>query len=131
MVKTGLIGDQFSSEWCHFSTTVTLFNQLIHHNDKVKLKKLSSFILNQGCIQSLQTIKLSKKNVKKSGVSYPIFDSQVCVIIYVNFCHGNTAFLFGNGLLQPRPKDLTGATPAKNTQTEQTSECSFPKRLQY
>ncbi len=46
MVKTGLIGDQFSREWCHFSTTVTLFNQLLHHNDKVKTKKMSSFTLN-------------------------------------------------------------------------------------
>ncbi len=45
MVKTGLNGDQFSSEWCHFSTTITLFNQAIHHNDKVKSKKLSSFTL--------------------------------------------------------------------------------------
>ncbi len=36
MVKTGLIGDQFSCEWCHFSTTVKLFNQVVHHNDKVK-----------------------------------------------------------------------------------------------
>ncbi len=45
MVKTGLIGEQFSSEWCHCSTTITLFNQVIHHNDKVKPKKLSSFTL--------------------------------------------------------------------------------------
>ncbi len=45
MVQTGLIGDQFSSEWCRFST-ITLFNQIIHHNDKVKPKnKLSSFTL--------------------------------------------------------------------------------------
>ncbi len=34
MVKTGLTGDQFSSDWCHFSTTVTLFYQVIDHNDK-------------------------------------------------------------------------------------------------
>ncbi len=52
MVKTELIGDQFSSEWCHFSTTITLFSQVIHHNDKVKTKKpLFSFILS-----SLQTL---------------------------------------------------------------------------
>ncbi len=37
MVKTGLIGDQFSNKWCHFST-ITLFHQVIHHSDKVKLK---------------------------------------------------------------------------------------------
>ncbi len=36
MLKTGLIGDQFSSEWCHFSTTIMLFNQVIHHDNKVK-----------------------------------------------------------------------------------------------
>ncbi len=35
MVKTVLIGDQFSSEWCHISTTITLFNWVWHHNDKV------------------------------------------------------------------------------------------------
>ncbi len=45
MVKTGLIGDQFSSEWCHFSTALILFNQVIHHDDKVKPKKLSSFTM--------------------------------------------------------------------------------------
>ncbi len=45
MVQTGLIADHFSSEWCHFSTTITLFNQVIHHNDKVKTKQLSSFTL--------------------------------------------------------------------------------------
>ncbi len=43
MVKTGLTGDQFSSEWCHFSVTNTLFNQVIHHNDNAQ--KLSSFTL--------------------------------------------------------------------------------------
>ncbi len=42
MVETRLIGDKFISKWCHFSTTVTLFNQVIHHNDKVKPKKSSS-----------------------------------------------------------------------------------------
>ncbi len=47
MVKTGLIGDQFSSKWCQFSTSTTLFNQVIRHNDKVKPKKLSSFTLNK------------------------------------------------------------------------------------
>ncbi len=45
IVKTGLIRDQFSSKWCHFSTPITLFNQVIHHNDKVKPSKLSSFTL--------------------------------------------------------------------------------------
>ncbi len=50
MVKTGLIGDQFSSKWCHFSTTITLFNQVIHHNDKVEPKKLHSFTLS--CIDN-------------------------------------------------------------------------------
>ncbi len=47
MVKTVLTGDQFSSEWCQplVSTTITPFNQVIHHNDKVEPKKLSSFIL--------------------------------------------------------------------------------------
>ncbi len=44
-VKTGLIGGQFSSKWCHFSTTVKPFNHVIHHNDKVKVEKLSSFTL--------------------------------------------------------------------------------------
>ncbi len=44
MVQTGLIGDQSNSEWCHFSTTITLFDQVIHHNDKVKTKQLSSVI---------------------------------------------------------------------------------------
>ncbi len=39
------MGDQFSSEWCHFLNTITLFNQVIHHNDKVKPKKLFSFTL--------------------------------------------------------------------------------------
>lgn len=42
---------------------------------------------------------------------HPVFDCQVCVIVYVNFCHGNTAFLFCNSLLQPWPKDLAGTTP--------------------
>ncbi len=46
MVKTVLIGDQFSSRWCHFSTTITFFNQVICRTDKVKPKKLFSFILN-------------------------------------------------------------------------------------
>ncbi len=45
MVNTGLTGDKFSSEWCHFSTTITLFDQVIHHNDKVKPKMLFSFTL--------------------------------------------------------------------------------------
>ncbi len=45
MVQTGLIGDQFSSELCHFSTTITLFYQVIHHNDNFKPKMLSSFTL--------------------------------------------------------------------------------------
>ncbi len=45
--KPGLVGDQFCSERCHFSTTITQFNQLIHHNDKVKPKKLSRFTLNK------------------------------------------------------------------------------------
>ncbi len=31
-----------SSEWSHFSATITLFNQVIHHNEKVT-PKLSSF----------------------------------------------------------------------------------------
>ncbi len=38
MVKTGFIGDQFSNKWCHFFTTILLFNQVIHHNDKVMPK---------------------------------------------------------------------------------------------
>ncbi len=41
----GFIRDQFSSEWCNFLTTITRFNQVIHHNDKVKPKQLSSFTL--------------------------------------------------------------------------------------
>ncbi len=52
MVKTGVIGDKFGSEWCHFSTKITLFNQVIHHDDKVKLKKLSSFTLSMSHIST-------------------------------------------------------------------------------
>ncbi len=33
------------TSWCHFSKTTALFNQVIHHYDKVKPKKLSSFTL--------------------------------------------------------------------------------------
>ncbi len=36
MVKTGLSGDQFNNEWCHFSTTIALCNQAVHYNDKAK-----------------------------------------------------------------------------------------------
>ncbi len=45
MIKTGLIGDKFSSKLCYFPTTSGLFSQVIHHNDKVKPKKLSGFTL--------------------------------------------------------------------------------------
>ncbi len=45
MMKTGLIGDQFSSKWCHFSTTITLFNQVIHHNDKSRKLSVMCIIL--------------------------------------------------------------------------------------
>ncbi len=38
MGKNRLIGDQLSTEWSHFSTTITLLDQVIHHNDKVKSK---------------------------------------------------------------------------------------------
>lgn len=45
--------------------------------------------------------------------SHPVFNSQVCVIVYVNFGHGHASFLFCNSLLQPGPEDLTGTTPPK------------------
>ncbi len=59
MVKTGLIGNQLSSKWCHFSTIITLFNQVIHHNDKVKPKKLSGFTLNYSLILTRGISRLS------------------------------------------------------------------------
>lgn len=58
--------------------------------------------------------------------THPILNSQVCVIVYVNFCHCNTAFLFSNSLFQPRAKDLTGTTPPKKTQQNQR-QCCFSK----
>lgn len=63
--------------------------------------------------------------VQIKQTSHPVFDSQVCVIVYVDFRHGNAAFLFRDSFLQPRPEDLTGTTPPENTQTEPTSECSY------
>ncbi len=62
MIKTGLIGDQFSSKWSHFSTTITLFNQVIHDNDKVKPKKLSSFTLSSLVMIASQHIRESLSN---------------------------------------------------------------------
>lgn len=63
--------------------------------------------------------------------SHPVFDSQVCVIVYVNFCHGNAALLFRHSLLQPWPKDFTGTTPPKkHTNTKQT-RCLFTERQEY
>lgn len=41
----------------------------------------------------------------------PVFNSQVCVIVDVNFRHGNTAFLLRDCLLQPWSEDLTGTAP--------------------
>ncbi len=38
VVKTGLTGDQLSREGCQFFLTITPFNQVIHHNDKVEPK---------------------------------------------------------------------------------------------
>lgn len=44
-------------------------------------------------------------------VSYPVLDGEVCVFIDVHFGHGDSALLFGDGLLQPRAEDFTGAAP--------------------
>ncbi len=61
MVKTGLIGDQLSSEWCNFLATITLFNQVIHPNDKVQPKS---------CLVSL-------KHIWKVGTSSMLLTSEV------------------------------------------------------
>lgn len=64
----------------------------------------------------------SKFRRNESGASYrshPIFNSQICVVIDVNFCHGDATFLFCNRFLQPRPKDLTGAAPPEKREKKQ------------
>ncbi len=40
MVKTGLLETNLAANGVIYSTTITLFNQVIHHNVKVKLKKI-------------------------------------------------------------------------------------------
>lgn len=49
-------------------------------------------------------------------VSYPILDGEVCVFVDVDFGHGDSTLLFGDGLFQPRAEDFTGAAPS-TTQT--------------
>ena len=36
------------------------------------------------------------------------------MVVNVHLRHGNATLLFADGLLQPGPKDLTGATPPVN-----------------
>lgn len=69
-----------------------------------------------------------KKKYNHKICMYPIFNSQVCVIVYVNFCHGNSAFLFGDSLLQPGPKDLAGAAPSNEKNKTRAFRCSVYKQ---
>ncbi len=80
MAKTGLIGDQFSSEWCHFSTTITLFNQVIHHDDKVRPKKLSRFTLDSHMALNADNCRLIIIDIK-FGLS-----KCKCMIVQVSVC---------------------------------------------
>ncbi len=71
MVKTGRIGDQFNSEWCHFSTAITLFNQVIHNNEKVKPKKLSSFSLKSN-VKAIRILSIAVSYFSKSGTTFKL-----------------------------------------------------------
>lgn len=85
------------------------FNQWSHHRNLLKL------------YNPLRCC----KNILSS--SHPIFNGQVCVIIDVNFCHGDAALLFCNSFFQPRPKDLTGTAPSKRNAAQPGSVCSLLK----
>ncbi len=76
LVKTELIGDQFSSEWCDFSTTVTLFNQVI-------MTKLSQ----KSCLVSLQNPceHVSVTAVLPSRISSVMFTPQLDPMLWA-FC---------------------------------------------
>lgn len=71
---------------------------------------ITSYCDSETGVQRLKRLTFNQHK-NDSSFSHPIFDGQVSVVVNVHLCHGDTAPLLCDGLLQSGSQNFTRTTP--------------------